>query len=200
MFDKIWRWIRFNLLYFGRPPWDTGVSPPELRAFLASSNPGRALDVGCGTGTNLLTMAETGWDVVGVDIALISVLRARAKLRRAGVSGRVIHADIMGDINFQAPFDFVLDIGCYHSLSHQGRTNYHKNIQRWLALGGTYMIYAHRRTSPDHDHGISQRDLDEFQKYLNLHWREDSEELRPDGGGGRPSTWARFVKRSQYEK
>ncbi len=200
MFEKVWRWVRFNLLYLGQPPWDTGVSPPELQAFLSSADPGRALDVGCGTGTNLLTMAKEGWEVVGVDIALLSVLRAREKLRRAGISGRVLHADITGEIKFKAPFNFVLDIGCYHALSRQGRGHYHKNIQNWLSPGGTYLIYAHRQSSPDHDHGISQRDLDEFQNYLDLQWREDSKELRPDGGGGRPSTWARFVKRRQHEK
>lgn len=79
MFDKIRRWIRFNLLSLGRPPWDTGVSPTELNAYLSSNEPGRALDVGCGTGTNLLTMAQKGWEVVGMDIAWLSVVRARRK-------------------------------------------------------------------------------------------------------------------------
>lgn len=195
MFDRIRRWIRFNLLYLGRPPWDTGVSPPELYAFLSSSEPGRALDAGCGTGTNLLTMAQNGWDVVGVDIAWLSVIRARRKLGKTGVPGRVIHGDITGEINFQKPFDFILDIGCYHSLSFRGRQTYHATIQRWLTPSGTYMIYGHRRASPNHSHGISSQDMEELQGYLELKWREDSREMRPDGGGGRPSTWARFEKK-----
>ena len=194
MFKKIRRWIRFNLFYLGRPPWDTGVSPPELKTFLSSSNPGRALDVGCGTGTNLLTMARNRWDVVGVDIAWLSVLRARTKLRRASVSGQVIQADITGDINFQFPFDFVLDIGCYHALSRQERRDYHQNIKCWLKTGGTFLIYAHRRTSTDPSHGIFAQDIEEFQNYMNLHCKEDSRENRPDGRGGRPSTWVRFMK------
>jgi hypothetical protein len=49
--------------------------------------------------------------------------------------------------------------------------------------------------STNYSHGISSGDLEEFQKYLNLQWREDSKENRPDGGGGRPSTWARFEKK-----
>jgi len=80
MFDRIRRWIRFNLLYFPCPPWNTGVYPPELNAFLSEKEPGRALDAGCGTGTNLLTMAQNGWEVIGVDIAWLSVLRARREL------------------------------------------------------------------------------------------------------------------------
>jgi cyclopropane fatty-acyl-phospholipid synthase-like methyltransferase len=195
MFEKIRRWMRFNLLYLGRPPWDTGMSPPELKTFLSSGDPGRALDVGCGTGTNLLTMAKAGWEVVGVDIAWLSVLRARAKLRKSGFQGRVIYGDITGDLDFQKPFNFVLDIGCYHSLSARARQDYHKNLQGWLSPKGVFMIYAHLRMSTNYSHGISSGDLEEFQKYLNLQWREDSKENRPDGGGGRPSTWARFEKK-----
>ncbi len=40
MFEKLPRGLRFNLFYFGRPPWDTGVSPPELIAYLQSATPG----------------------------------------------------------------------------------------------------------------------------------------------------------------
>jgi hypothetical protein len=28
------RWLRFNWFYFGCPPRDTGISPPELQDFL----------------------------------------------------------------------------------------------------------------------------------------------------------------------
>ena len=197
MFEKIKRWIRFNLFYLGRPPWDTGIAPPELTAFLSTIEPGRALDVGCGTGTNILAMAQKGWEVVGMDIAWLSIVRARRKLGQAGFHACVIHSDIAGEINLQKPFDFILDIGCYHSLSIKERQNYHETIQRLLSPNGTYMMYGHRRTSPDHSHGISSRDMEAFQGYLELQWREDNQEKRPDGGGGRPSTWARFEKKQE---
>jgi len=73
MLEKIKRWIIQNLFYLGDNPWDTGVSPPELKAFLNAAEPGYALDVGCGTGTNLITMAEYGWEVVGLERHLFSV-------------------------------------------------------------------------------------------------------------------------------
>jgi len=66
----------------------------ELKAFLSSADSGNALDVGCGTGTNLLTIAKSGWEVVGVDIAWLSVLRARAKLRKANIPVLVIYGDV----------------------------------------------------------------------------------------------------------
>jgi len=192
MFEQISRWIRFNLLYLRRPPWDTGVSPPELKRYLSSAEPGRALDVGCGTGTNLLTMAEHGWEVVGVDMAWLPVLQARLKLRKAGVDGRIIHGDVTGDLHLKPQFDLVLDIGCYHSLTQGGRERYQKNLKQWMYPGGTFLIYAHKRAAPQSSHGVSEIDRVIFESFMNLTWREDSDEQRPDGGGGRSSVWMRF--------
>jgi len=178
----------------GRPPWDTGVSPPELHHFLQSTPAGRALDVGCGTGTNLLTMAEQGWDVVGVDFASLSVLKSRKKLRDAGYRGRVIHGDVTGDLGLEKPFDLVLDIGCYHSLSSSGRKNYRENLKAWLGSEGTLLMYAHWRVSEESAHGITENDLQAFQSFLTLKYRDDGDEARPDGGGGFPATWVKFTR------
>lgn len=192
MFEKIRRWIRFNLLYLGCPPWDTGVSPPELKRYLSSAEHGRALDVGCGTGTNMLTMAEHGWDVVGLDMAWLPVLQARMKLQKADVDGRVILGDVTGDLDLKPRFDLVLDIGCYHSLTQGGRERYQENLKQWVNLGGTFLLYAHKRISPHSTHGITETDRAIFEAFMRLTWREDSDEQRPDGDGGRPSVWMRF--------
>ena len=192
--NKIARWIRFNLFYLGKPPWDTGVSPPELINFLESVPPGQALDVGCGTGTNLVTMAAYGWRVVGVDLAWLSVLKARKKLRQADLDGQVRHGDVTGRLRLAGAYDLVLDIGCYHSLSSQEREAYRQKLKRWLNPGGTYLLYAHRQISPNDSHGVSEADLDLFSQFLNLQWRQDSDEQRPDGGGGRPAIWVQFTR------
>jgi SAM-dependent methyltransferase len=190
--SKFRRWLRFNLFYLGRPPWDTGVSPPELKGFLTSVSPGRALDVGCGTGTNLMTIADAGWDVVGMDIAWLSVLRARAKLRKNRLEGRVIYGDITGEPDVHPPFDLILDIGCYHSLSPAGREAYCAHVEDWLQPGGTLLMYAHRRREKGASHGITEEDLKAFRSFLVLKFRDDGDEVRPDGGGGFPATWVQF--------
>lgn len=186
------RRVRFNLRYLGRPPWDTGVSPPELIKFLDKTSPGRALDAGCGTGTNLLTMLEQGWGVVGVDLAWLSVLRARAKIKRQGYQAQIIPGDISSDLLPGMRFDLVLDIGCYHGLSCEQRADYRRNLLRWLRPGGTYLLYAHRRRSPDAAHGVDDADLQAFGAFLTPVWQVDNDEQRPDGGGGFPASWVRF--------
>jgi cyclopropane fatty-acyl-phospholipid synthase-like methyltransferase len=192
---RLRRWLRFNLFYLGRPPWDTGVSPPELNAFLQQAQPGRALDVGCGTGTNLVTMAEAGWQVVGIDFAWLSVLRARIKLQQEGLSGGVIHGDITRNPGVDPPFDLILDIGCYHGLTEDGRQDYRAHLREWLVPGGTFLMYAHRQRSPEGSHGITEGDMRAFQSFLDRVWQDDSDEARPDSGGGFPATWVQFDRR-----
>ncbi|MFU8827299.1 MAG: class I SAM-dependent methyltransferase [Brevefilum sp.] len=201
--NKIRRWIQFNLRYFARPPWDTGVSPPELIDYLQSTQPGQALDLGCGTGTNLVTLAAHGWRVVGIDLALISVWKARAKLKRAGLAGRVIRGNVAGQVDVGATFDLVVDIGCYHSLGRLERERYRQNLLNWLNPGGVYLLYAHRKTLPGEAYGVSEIDFKHFSTLLNCQWQADSDERRPDGGGGRPATWVRFeyaAEQSTYDK
>jgi cyclopropane fatty-acyl-phospholipid synthase-like methyltransferase len=192
--EKFRRWLMYNLLYVGRPAWDTGVSPSELIELLDQTPPGIALDVGCGTGTNLLTMAEKGWQVTGLDFAWLPVLQARWKLRKAGINARVCQRDVSERLDLVGPFDLVLDIGCFHSLSPMGRGEYRENLDRWLKPGGTYMLYAHGCRSPQSHYGVDRADLEAFQSFLELAWRSDNDEVRPDGGGGFPALWVRFEK------
>jgi methylase of polypeptide subunit release factors len=75
MMSGIW----WNLPYLlGQPRWDTGITPPELIELVESGQvpPGRALDIGCGTGTNAVFLAQRGFEVVGTDVAWLAIRRA----------------------------------------------------------------------------------------------------------------------------
>jgi SAM-dependent methyltransferase len=192
LLHRLPRGLQFNLRYLGTPPWDTGISPPELLEVIASAPPGRALDLGCGTGTNLLTLAEQGWTVTGVDLALLSVLKARRKLRKAHQPARIFQGDVGTELLPNQQFDLILDMGCFHNLSPEGRDHYRANLRRWLAPGGIYLVYAHRKRFDRAFHGVDEGDFEAFGSFLPLTWRRDDAERRPDGGGGSPSVWARF--------
>jgi SAM-dependent methyltransferase len=66
----MWRRLMIDTLYrLGRPPWDT-PPPAELREAVEGPDalaPGHALDVGCGTGANVIYLATHGWQATGVD-------------------------------------------------------------------------------------------------------------------------------------
>jgi 2-polyprenyl-3-methyl-5-hydroxy-6-metoxy-1,4-benzoquinol methylase len=65
----------------GDAPWDTGEPNRHLVELVRSRAvaPGRALDVGCGTGTNALWLAKQGFDVLGIDVAPVAIEKARKK-------------------------------------------------------------------------------------------------------------------------
>ena len=52
------RRLNFTFWYYFHPPWDSGISPPELLEFIEQHPAGRAIDLGCGTGTNVVTLAQ----------------------------------------------------------------------------------------------------------------------------------------------
>lgn len=135
--------ISFEKRYLlGRAPWDTGQSPPELVEFLANRPPGKALDLGCGTGTNTFTMVEHNWRVTAIDISWVATFRARTKLARAGLNARIMRADLTRVDLPRSAFDLVLDIGCYHALRPADRQSYLASAAKALAPGGCYLLYA----------------------------------------------------------
>lgn len=187
--EKLLRWFRFNWMYLRQPPWDTGITPPELAAFIREHPPGRAIDLGCGTGTNLLALARAGWQVTGVDFAFRAVAAARRRLNQAGVMGEVRAGDVSQFDIVRGTYELVLDIGCYHGLPQQARTAYCRNLGAILAPGGHFLIYAHWKSDPNDKWGIDNDDLHGFTSLLTLENRQDSQDR-----WGRSAVWMRFAR------
>ena len=55
--------------------------------------PGRALELGCGTGTNTVWLAQHGFDCTGVDLSPRAIARARQRADEAGVQVNFLEAD-----------------------------------------------------------------------------------------------------------
>lgn len=162
--DKLRRWLQFNRLYFGKPPWDSGISPPELMAHIASHSPGRALDLGCGSGTNAITLAQHGWQATAVDFALkaIAVARRKARQARVQIDFRVGDASRLNGI--EGTFDLILDIGCFHGLPVASRRSYAERVSQLLGASGVYLLYAMIRRDQRQDAGIDDADLALFSR------------------------------------
>src|SRR5438132_7135178 len=96
----------------GELPWDTGIPDPQLVELVTAGviAPGRALEVGCGTGTNALWLAQHGFEVLGVEVSPRAVDKARA---RAGSACRFEVRDFLAERPAER-YDFVFDRGCFH--------------------------------------------------------------------------------------
>ena len=185
-------WWRFEWRYWRRQtPWDTQVTPPEVMAFLAETPPGRALDLGCGTGTNAITLCEHGWRVTGVDFSPKAIAAGRRKAARKKLNID-FHMGDVADLSFIAgPFDFALDVGCLFSLKARDRDRYAAGLISMLPRGARYMLYA---WLPQIRHGrqmgISSQEVAAlFLPALTM----DRTEVGRDGEG--QSAWYWFTRR-----
>ncbi|MGW8225264.1 MAG: class I SAM-dependent methyltransferase [Anaerolineales bacterium] len=185
-------WLRhlyFKFLYFRQPPWDTQISPPELIEFIDHHPPGRALDLGCGTGTNVITLAEHGWQVIGVDYVKSAINRAKYKAVQAGVDVSFILSDVTKLKNVKGVFDLVLDIGCFHSLNKSEKQSYVANLERLTIPGSTYLIYGFLHDYSRNGPGIDEADLLDFQRLFVLAKRVEGTDR-----GERKSVWLTFER------
>ncbi len=187
--------IKINLLYLGQPPWDSGISPPELLDFIDKHPAGRAIDLGCGTGTNLVTLARHGWDVTGVDIAFLALRQARRKIQAANLCAKLHLGSVTKLRGIRGQFDLALDMGCFHNLKGKQR-DYLDRLDEILAPNGYWLIYAHLLPTDGTpaSHGLAPADLASAESRFNLVWRKDSIDKI-----GRDSVWALFQKPSIHQ-
>ncbi len=176
----------FRLLYLRKPRWDSNITPPELVEFIQSRPPGRAIDLGCGTGTNVIALAQHGWEAAGVDFVAKAIRQARRKARQAGLQAVFHYGDVTEGGFFSGQYDLILDIGCYHALPDEKRSLYRQNLAARLAPGGAYLLYTF--FSDDLTTNVTTpKDLAAFQEFLQL----DKRALGEDPSGTR-SAWFWF--------
>jgi cyclopropane fatty-acyl-phospholipid synthase-like methyltransferase len=186
MLRKLW----FNLAYYQKPIWDTGVSPKELINFIETHTPGKALDLGCGTGTNAITLAKSGWQVTGLDFAPRAIRIAKKKAKSNGVKVKLLVEDVTHLDSFLDCFELILDMGCFHSIPQNDQARYISSINRLLTSNGTYLLYVFFKDhANDKGPGVTEADIANLARVLKLTHREDGTER-----GMRVSAWLYFTK------
>jgi SAM-dependent methyltransferase len=125
----------------GDLPWDTGQPDEHLVELVRTKviAPGRALEIGCGTGTNVVWLAEHGFDVLGIDLAPLAIEKARAKA--AGVAGcRFEVLDFLEREPPGSPYGFVFDRGCFHLFDDaEARARFAARVAGLLGPGGVWL-------------------------------------------------------------
>ncbi|GAA2432196.1 hypothetical protein GCM10010191_52720 [Actinomadura vinacea] len=132
----------------GKPPWDTDVTPPELVALVEGPDalpPGRALELGCGTGTNATYLARHGWEVVAVDLIDRAVRQAREKVDAAGAAVQVLCGDAtrLDELDVPGPYDLFFDLSCYCGIPPHRRDAYAAGLTRRAAPGARLLMFGY---------------------------------------------------------
>ncbi|HEV8193990.1 MAG TPA: class I SAM-dependent methyltransferase [Ktedonobacterales bacterium] len=110
---------------FFRMPWE-GVPRAELVTLVESGRiqPCRAIDLGGGTGTNAIYLAQHGFDVTGVDYVSVAIAKARYRAANAGVSVSDVLDDLTNRQDVPGVFSFLVDYGTFGDLTPDGRDRY----------------------------------------------------------------------------
>jgi SAM-dependent methyltransferase len=103
--------------------------------------PAKILDIGCGTGGHLVTLAKRGYDVVGVDKSEWMVEFAKEKVRRYGLGARFFVADVL-DLKLDEKFDACISM--FAVVNYIVKTDDiikgFKNVRRHLKHGGLFIF------------------------------------------------------------
>lgn len=156
----------YRLLYrLGFKPWDNNIVPMELAELVEGPQalpPGRALDLGCGTGTQAIYLTQHGWQVTGVDFVGRALDEARRRAASAGVTPAWVEGDVtrLPELGIGAGYNLLLDAGCFHGLTADQRAAYAAGAAAVSASGAKFLLFgfAYGRRGPA-PRGVSREEV-----------------------------------------
>ena len=135
---------------FGFTPWDSGVPPPELKNLIEGKDkrqPGKALDLGCGTGTNAIYMTNHGWSVTAIDFVPRAIEQAKRKAAAANVRPALLVGDVtkLDELKIGDGYGLVFDLGCFHAIPQQRRDDYVSGVSERTTTGADLLLWGFYR-------------------------------------------------------
>jgi len=143
-------WDRLYHTGLYRKHWEYDFPSQELVALLAArrhlfdaarqkATPA-SLDLGCGTGTEAIYLAEQGFESYGIDISPAGLALAYDKMRRRGVQVEFRRGSVLELPYAKGKFSFVNDRGCFHHIATRDRPQYAREVARVMRRGGVFLL------------------------------------------------------------
>jgi len=157
----------------GDLPWDRPTASEHLAWVIEAFGiaPGKAVDIGCGTGTNVIYLASKGFDATGADIASDAVDKARAKAASAGADCTFAAVNFLEEPVPGGPFAFAFDRGCFHSVdAGAARATFAKNVATLLEEGGLWLSIIGSTDTPPREMGPPQVSAREVTQAVEEHF------------------------------
>ena len=196
----------FEQIYQGQAPWDTGRPQPAIISLAeAGQIRGSVLDVGCGTGENLLYLAASGHEAWGIDFVPVAIERAKAKAAERGIDVLFIVGNALKLKKLGRKFDTVIDCGLFHTFTDEERPVFVKGLAEVLGPGGLLHILCFSDEEPGTEGPgrISQQEIrDAFhdgwkvEQIEPIHFESISRPDVPTFSPGGPKAWLATIERT----
>jgi SAM-dependent methyltransferase len=123
------------------PPWEIDKPQPVFVELAEQGRlSGRVLDVGCGSGENVLLAAGHGADALGLDISPTAIDLAVEKSRERQIGARFQVGDALRLDRLDEMFDVVIDSGMFQSFDADERSLYASSLANVVAPGGVLYV------------------------------------------------------------
>lgn len=150
--------VHWDAYYRGdrhRREWHLDQPSPELMTLLAAGviSPCRALDLGCGGGTEAVHLASEGFDVTALDVSGEALAMTRRLAARKGVKVATVQAFVPRTDLPSGSFDFINDRSCFHVIEPREEIlrAYAAEAHRLLARGGVLFVRRFGQSQIDRD-------------------------------------------------
>ena len=139
------KWL-YELMYrysFVPIPYDIGPRD-ELVNLVESGRikPCRAIDLGCGTASNVIYLAQHGFEVTGVDFSPAAIELGRGRAEEAGAQVNFIEDDLTDLKHVAGTFDLLVDYGTLDDLTPSNRDRYMENVLPLTHEGSVFLLYC----------------------------------------------------------
>lgn len=142
-----------------------------VRAAQTLMKTGRALDLGCGDGKNIVWLERCGWTVDGVDVSPSAIAAARRRVARElpSLRGSIRRSDAARIDVAPNSYAMVVAYGLYHCLDDAALVRAHTNAIEALTTGGLFVLAVIDDTIPiAPDHGTGRLYLREWSRLRRL--------------------------------
>ncbi|HRN29105.1 MAG TPA: class I SAM-dependent methyltransferase, partial [Terrimesophilobacter sp.] len=109
---------------------------------------GRALDVGCGEGADVLWLAAQGWDAEGIDLSQVAISRAQSQAQTAGVPAQFHTTDAEQWARTHQDSYALVSAAFLHTHGADDRAALLRRAASMVAPGGWLFILSHASPPP----------------------------------------------------
>ena len=137
-------WLTYRL---GFAPWERRDVAESWQRMLDGPHapaPGRALDIGCGSGRDAVYLASRGWRVTAVEFVDTALARARQRAAEEGVEVDWVRADVaeLGRLGLEPGYSLIYDFGCIQGLPDSARRGAAVGLTELAAPEATLLLFA----------------------------------------------------------